>query len=106
MSDLTMIESIYTVIPFFGVGREVALGDPLTRVHEGPGAQVKSPHAPETIGMIMWILHILFVLTHFDSVLAEPAYSVLADVTEDGRVDGDDINLILSNYNEDYSDLD
>lgn len=107
VSDLTMIESIYTAIPFLS-WTEVVLGDPLTRVHEGPGAQVKIAPRPGDADRDDYVgfSDILFVLTHFDSVLAEPAYSVLADVTEDGRVDGDDINLILSNYNEDYSDLD
>lgn len=106
-SDLTLIESIYTATPFLS-WTEVVLGDPLTRVHEGPGGKIKVAPRPGDADRDDYVgfSDVLLVLSHFDSVLAEPAYSVLADVTEDGRVDGDDINMVLSNYNEDYSDLD
>jgi hypothetical protein len=107
VSDLTMIESIYTSIPFLS-WTEVVLGDPLTRIHEGMGGRIRVVPRPGDADRDDYVgfSDILLVLTHFDSVLAEPEYSVLADVNEDGRVDSDDINTILSNYNSDYSNLD
>ncbi len=107
VSDLCMIEAMYSAIPYLS-WTEVVLGDPLTRVRTGVGGLVKIAPRPGDADRDDYVgfSDILLILSHFDSVLAEPAYSVLADVTEDGKVDGDDINLVLSNYNADYSDLD
>ncbi len=107
VSDLCLVEALYTAIPYLS-WTELALGDPLTRVRSGEGGRIKVAPRPGDANRDDYVgfSDILLVLTHFDSVLSEPAYSVLADVNEDGRVDGDDINTVMSNYNEDYSDLD
>lgn len=106
IGDLTMIEAFYTGLPYLS-WTEVCIGDPLTRLHFGTGSQISvAPKPGDATGDdYVGFADVLFVLGHFDSVLSEATYTVRADLDENGVIDGGDIDVILANYNNDYSGL-
>ncbi|MCB9849800.1 MAG: hypothetical protein H6817_03765 [Phycisphaerales bacterium] len=102
-ADMTVAEAAFTAMPYLS-WTEVLIGDPLMRLQVGPGAIVDTNTYPgDTDGNhAVNYADLVFVLTHYGSVIGDGAYSMAADLTEDGVIDDDDLLEVIDYYGVQY----
>jgi hypothetical protein len=111
VSDLTFAEAAFTALPYLSWS-EVVVGDPLMRLHVGPGAKVYVDEAGEAFevgdydgdGLVgpedgVWIL------ASWGSQFGDDRYDDKADFDRSGTIDFNDFSTVIGLYGTDYDAL-
>ncbi len=99
VGDLTLVEAVFSALPYLSWS-EVFIGDPLMRLHEGPGGLVESDgHCIADIDGDGWIGfwdYIRLTSWYWEKSIGDEMYSPTADFDQDGYVGWTDLMAFFS----------
>ncbi|HRX87334.1 MAG TPA: hypothetical protein P5572_20095 [Phycisphaerae bacterium] len=103
VGDLTLAEAVFSGLPYLSWS-EVLIGDPLMRLHVGPGTIVDiAPHWGDVDDDgIVGYDDVLEALEAYGTQVGDAAYDLLADGNEDGVVDDADLEIVLDHFGASY----
>lgn len=100
VGDLSLVEAVFTAMPYLSWS-EVLIGDPLMRLHHGPGGVVQpvNPCTADADGDgYVGYTDLMRVLVAYDTWIGGLLYHPAADITRDGHVGYGDLLAVTAEY--------